>query len=42
MFKDPFDSKALLGRQCSCGGNHLAADHARLTATSVPSGHCVW
>ncbi|MBL0900820.1 MAG: ABC transporter substrate-binding protein, partial [Reyranella sp.] len=38
MFKDPFDPKTLLGRGCSCGGNHAEADHARLTAAAVPAG----
>src|SRR5260370_2673114 len=38
MFKDPFDPKVLLGKRCSCGGNHGEADHARLTATAVPTG----
>ena len=38
FFKDPFDPKALLGRRCGCGGNHAAADHARLTAEAVPAG----
>ncbi|TAJ24804.1 MAG: twin-arginine translocation signal domain-containing protein, partial [Reyranella sp.] len=37
MFKDPFDPKTLLGRGCSCGGNHAEADHARLTASAVPT-----
>ncbi|MDP1966916.1 MAG: CmpA/NrtA family ABC transporter substrate-binding protein, partial [Reyranella sp.] len=38
IFKDPFDAKTLLGRRCGCGGNHAAADHARLTAEVVPAG----
>ena len=38
MFKDPFDPNALLGRRCSCGGSHSAAEHARLTAQPVPAG----
>src|SRR5882724_8139094 len=38
MFKDPFDPDALLGRRCSCGGNHSASEHARLTAQRVPAG----
>ncbi|MEI6203305.1 MAG: hypothetical protein WCP68_15250, partial [Enhydrobacter sp.] len=38
MFKDPFDPKLRLGRRCACGGDHLAADHPRLTASAVPSG----
>jgi nitrate/nitrite transport system substrate-binding protein len=38
MFKDPFDPKALLGGRCGCGGNHAAADHARLTAEAAPAG----
>ena len=38
IFKDPFDPKALFKRRCGCGGNHAAADHARLTAEAAPSG----
>ncbi|MCA0247581.1 MAG: ABC transporter substrate-binding protein, partial [Proteobacteria bacterium] len=39
MFKDPFDPSTLLGKGCSCGGNHAEADHARLTAAAVtPAG----
>jgi len=38
IFKDPFDPKALFKRRCGCGGNHAAADHARLTAEAVPAG----
>ena len=38
IFKDPFDPKALFTRRCGCGGNHAAADHARLTAEAVPAG----
>src|SRR4051812_1083786 len=36
MFEDPFDARTLLGRRCSCGGNHAAPDHGGLTAT--PAG----
>ena len=38
MFKDPFDPNALLGRRCSCGGDHPASEHGRLTAEAVSAG----
>ncbi len=35
MFKDPFDPRTLLGKGCSCGGNHAEIDHVLANVTTT-------